>query len=201
MDRTYIRKLAGLLLVFSGILVIFTGIILFVMPHGKIAYWTGWTFLKLNKDQWSDLHIMLSLLFIIALGLHIWVNWRPFCNYFFKKSSICLGKSFWTATIITLVTVAITIAGLPPASQIISLEKNIKQSWVTEYNQPPIPHAELLPLKKLAKLGNVSPQLALTRLKDKGWKVESVSEKVKKICKINRHRPVELWDIITGSKR
>jgi len=57
-----------------------TGIAAYIVPQGRIAYWTDWHFLGLSKVQWGNIHIISSLLFIVAGSFHIWFNWKPLLN-------------------------------------------------------------------------------------------------------------------------
>jgi hypothetical protein len=70
------------LLTLAGFLIMaVTGLVLYVVPQGRIAYWTNWTFLNLTKSNWGDVHILSSILFIIAGAFHIYFNWKPLMNY------------------------------------------------------------------------------------------------------------------------
>lgn len=42
-----------------------------------MAYWADWRMGGLSKTQWGDIHINVGLLFLLALGLHIYYNWKP----------------------------------------------------------------------------------------------------------------------------
>ena len=59
----------------SFIGMVFTGVILFVVPPGRIANWTGWTLIGLTKHQWIGLHDWFSVIFIAASVFHIYLNW------------------------------------------------------------------------------------------------------------------------------
>jgi len=204
MNKNFLRQLIGLFLFFNSLITIFTGIVLFIMPHGRIAYWINWEFIGLNKDQWSNIHIISALVFIIAMIFHIELNWKAFLNYFYYKNfkiSFLLKSPLAITLLSTVLVIILTIYNLPPVKQIISLEKTVKKSWETKYNQPPIPHAEKLSLSKLCKFANVSPSKGLKRLKEKGWKVLSVKEKVKKIAEKNHHSPIDVWFVIKGDKK
>jgi hypothetical protein len=41
----------------SFILVGITSIILYIVPHGRVAYWADWHLLGLTKTEWGNLHI------------------------------------------------------------------------------------------------------------------------------------------------
>jgi len=204
MNKNFLRQLVGLFLFFNGLIIIITGIVLFIMPHGRIAYWINWKFIELNKDQWSNIHIISALLFIIAIIFHIGLNWKAFLSYFYYKDfkiGVLLKSPLAISLTSTILVIILTIYNLPPVRQVISLEKAVKKSWETKYNQPPIPHAEKLSLSKLCKLANIPPSQGLKKLKEKGWKVISLREKVKTIAEINHRSPIDLWFIIKGDRK
>jgi len=68
------RAFVSLLSLVSFILLGLTGIILYIQPHGRVAYWTKWSFLGLEKDQWGNIHIFSGLLFLMAGGFHFYYN-------------------------------------------------------------------------------------------------------------------------------
>ena len=79
------RAFTSLVSLVSFILLCLTGIILFVEPHGRVAYWTKWSFWGLEKDQWGNIHIYSGLLFLIAGGFHIYYNWKLLIKYLSGK--------------------------------------------------------------------------------------------------------------------
>jgi succinate dehydrogenase hydrophobic anchor subunit len=85
-----------------------TGGVLFVTPPGRVAHWTGWRLLGLTKDQWGALHIWFALLFLIASGFHIWLNWRPLLSYFKSRLTRRFAlRREWT--------LALAMCGVAPA--------------------------------------------------------------------------------------
>ena len=72
--------------VFDGFAVMtITGLILFVTPSGRVAYWTNWALLGLEKEEWTAVHIVFSLLFVLAGLIHLFFNWKPFKHYLLEK--------------------------------------------------------------------------------------------------------------------
>lgn len=76
-----LRKITSLNMVFSFILLVLTSVVLYVVPEGRIAYWSDWDWLGLSKSQWGDLHIVFGTLFLIAGLIHLYLNWKPIVNY------------------------------------------------------------------------------------------------------------------------
>ncbi len=196
-----LRRLTSISLLFCGIGLIFTGTVLFVMPPGRIAYWTGWSFLGLEKDQWGDVHIVLAIMFFLCTGVHVVLNWRALIRYLMAnvKGAAFPSNEFVVCVIfMAFILWGTAYSNIFPFDRISVIETKFKQSWITPDSRPPIPHAELLSLGKLAKLAGITPDEAVERLKKAGWKVENPREKVKRIAKNNHGTPDRLWKIIVG---
>ena len=65
------RVFTSLCSLVSFILLVLTAIILYIEPHGRVAYWTHSDFLGLEKDQWGNIHIFSGLLFLVADRFHL----------------------------------------------------------------------------------------------------------------------------------
>ena len=80
MKRFHTRAFVSLLLTCSFFVLLVTGIVLYITPQGRVAHWTGWTIAGLGKEQWSAVHIVISLLFLTSAALHLYFNWRRSLN-------------------------------------------------------------------------------------------------------------------------
>jgi len=186
-----VKKIISLGLLFTFLLGVITGIVLYIMPHGRIAYWNDWRLLGLNKDQWEALHIVFTFLMVFLGIFHLFINWKIFKKYIFTKQFICILG-------ITVILAFLAIKNLPPVSYVIKLEESIKTSWEKKELQPPIPHAELLSLKTLANRMGIPLELALKKLKSHGFNVPSANTTLKKLAQINHTTPAELYKIISS---
>ncbi len=187
------RKMVSLLIFFITVFLIFSGFVLFIMPHGRVAYWTDWRFLKLNKDQWSEIHVIFSIGFIILFVIHTFFNIKSFINYLLKAK-----KELVVSLVITIFIVIGGIINFFPFNSVVNFENKIKASWIDNKIAPKIPHGELLSLGKLIKKIKVSKNLAILRLERNGIKFESLNETIKEIAKKNKKKPVEIFQILKG---
>jgi ABC-type Fe3+-siderophore transport system permease subunit len=80
------RKITSLTATLSFVLTVTTSIILYIVPQGRVAYWSDWRMWGLTKTQWGDVHINVGLLFLLALFLHIYYNWKPLMAYLKDRS-------------------------------------------------------------------------------------------------------------------
>jgi hypothetical protein len=170
------RAFVSLLSLASFILLGFTGIILYIQPHGRVAYWTKWHFLGLEKDQFGNIHILAALLFLVAGGFHLYYNWKPLMRYLSGKIEATLRHKR-ELVISSMVFLWIAVSGiwsLPPLASVTDLGEAIKNSWVTSPDlEPPFGHAELVSLKTFCKKQSIPLDEAMKELRRAGFKVDS----------------------------
>jgi len=195
--RAFISITTGL----SFIAMSITGVILFVVPPGRIANWTGWTIFGLTKDQWQGLHLWFSLVFMLAAVLHIYLNWRPLVNYFKNKVSKTFAlRAEWVSSLLLCVVIGIgTLAGLRPFSSLLAWNEQIKHSWDKTERRAPVPHAELMTLAELVgHVGDIDVETMIANLKAKGIDVESPQIVVGELAEAHDMTPRQLYDIAVG---
>jgi len=195
--RSYVSVLTAL----SFIGMAFTGIILFFVPPGRVANWTGWTMLALTKHQWVGLHDWFSIIFVFASVFHLYLNWKPFVGYFKSKVTSTFGlRAEWALAAITCIAVFIcTLVGVKPFSSLLVWGESIKHSWDNSRQRAPIPHAELLSLTELAgQVPDVDLETMLSNLKRQGIEVESSDVVVGELAQSYGITPVRLYDIALG---
>ena len=188
-----LRKITSILLLLGGFVLIFSGFILYMMPHGRVAYWTDWKFLNLNKDQWSEIHIIWSIIFIVLFVFHSIFNLKPL-SYYFKKAKYEVLISFF----ITFVLISGAIINFYPFKSVMTFQEKVKNSWTDNKIAPKIPHGELLSLKKLMKRINVEKKEGIERLKRGGIVFNTLKETVKEVAEKNNKKPVEIFKILKG---
>lgn len=131
-DRPFhTRGFASLLMLVSFPLLVLSGIVLYIAPRGRFANWNEWFVLGLRKDQWSAIHINLSLLFLIMALLHMVMNWRVVVAYFKRRrhTGQTLRKEFACATALLVALLAGTLAGVMPFQTIIETRYRVRDSW------------------------------------------------------------------------
>jgi hypothetical protein len=188
------------LLSFGGFLLLFiTGIVLFIMPHGRIAYWTDWRFLGLTKDHWGSIHICSGVVFIVAGALHVfYYNWKPLTNYIARKvAGSRLKTELAISSVIMLFVIVGAIYGIPPLSPFLDFNEYVKSSWVTskEY-EPPFGHAEDLSLKVFARKMKMDLDKAVEELKSQGITLESDRDTLEEVARSNNTSPMHIYAMI-----
>ena len=195
------KAFVSVLIAMSFIGMTFTGVILFVVPPGRIANWTGWTLLALTKRQWIGLHIWLSIIFMVASAFHVYLNWKLFVSYFKSKVSKAFAlRTEWILAMLICAAVFLgTLADLTPFSSLLVWNENIKHSWDNTQQRAPIPHAELLTITELAEqVRDVDLDTMLTNLKAKGIEVESTDVVLGKLAEACNMTPARLYDLALG---
>ena len=195
------RSFISVLTALSFIGMAFTGIILFVVPPGRIANWTGWTLLGLTKHEWIGLHDWFSIIFVVASVIHLYLNWKPFVSYFKSKATKAFAlRGEWAAALVVCAVVfAGTLGDIRPFSSLLVWNESIKHSWEDPRQRAPIPHAELMSLTDLARrVPDVDLETMLGNLKAEGIEVESADIVLGELAEAYNMTPARLYDIALG---
>ncbi|MFH1716738.1 MAG: DUF4405 domain-containing protein [Planctomycetota bacterium] len=124
--RAFASVLAGL----SFVLMAVTGLVLFIAPSCRIARDSSWVVWGHDKDQWIAVHVWLSIAFVTASFIHIYLNWAVLTNYF--KTRLHKGLAFrseWiSALAICVVIYAGASYGVAPFSSLMLWKETFKHS-------------------------------------------------------------------------
>jgi hypothetical protein len=125
------RGLISLLTAVSFTLMTLSGVMLYLAPRGRVANWTNWTLAGLEKEQWSDLHMTAAVLLLVAIGFHLYFNWKPLVHYL-KSRSTAHGlrlRELVVALALGLAVVVGTLGDLPPFRLVRTANETIKDAW------------------------------------------------------------------------
>lgn len=198
-----LRKITSLTMLISFVFCILTSVILYIVPHGRIAYWSDWRLWQLSKTQWSDLHTNLGILFLLACFLHLYYNWKPITTYLKDKTKTLkvFTINFNIAFLLTLAFGLGTYFHIPPMSTILDIGESIKDASAVKYGEPPYGHAELSSLKMFAKRVNLDLNKSITLLQEAGIRYENEKMTIVEIAKENKLSPKQVYEIITPAKK
>lgn len=190
------RKTTSLTATLSFLVTIVTSVILYIVPQGRVAYWADWRLWGLTKEQWGNIHINVGLLFLLALGLHIYYNWRPLMAYLKNRSRqmMVFTPAFNLALVICLATIFGTLLMAPPFSWVLDLNTVFKDSGAAKYGEPPYGHAELSSLNAFAKKVDLDAQAAIERLEAAGFRVTDGIQTLKELADRNETTPKALYE-------
>ena len=198
-NKLHKRGLTSFFTLFGFLIMGITGLILYIVPQGRIAYWVNWKFLGLTKTDWGNIHILASLLFIVAGAFHTYFNWKPLMNYFRDRISHGL-KLKWELFISLALSVLIVFSALfsiPPLAYLLDFNEYVKDRWIVSENyEPPFGHAEELSLEVFAKKMGIDLEKAQTELQTNGIVFNSPKETLLEISEANQISPMALYMLI-----
>ncbi|MDX1267648.1 MAG: DUF4405 domain-containing protein [Oceanisphaera sp.] len=182
-----IRRVVSLTAALAFVGMVLTSVVLYTVPQGRVAYWADWRLMGLTKTQWGAIHINLGLLFLVALGLHIYYNWKPLIQYLKNRARQLkiITPEFNLAAVLVVVFTVGTLAGWPPFATILTVQDDIKAAAARKYGEPPYGHAELSSLKVFARKAGLNLQDALTALTTAGFKVAGPQQTLQEMAAVN----------------
>ncbi len=190
-----LRKITSLTALLSFTILMLTSIILYIVPHGRVAYWSNWQLWGLSKDQWGNIHLNIGILFLISIFLHIYYNWKPILSYLKNQARQLkiFTKDFNLALILTLFVALGTYYEIPPVIWLIDGSSAIKDSAALKYGEPPYGHAELSSLKSFSAKMQLDLENSLQHLRNNGITVNSEKQTIKEIASLNKKTPQQIY--------
>lgn len=178
-----VRRITALTALVSFLLEVLTSVVLYIVPQGRIAYWADWRLWGMTKEEWTAQHINLGVLFVIAIGMHMYYNWTPITNYLKNKAKQLkiFTKEFNAALLLILIFCIGTYADIVPFSTIIDVSDSIKDDLAVKYGEPPYGHAELSSIKTFASKMEVDLPTALQRLQEAGYPPKDEMQTLKEL--------------------
>lgn len=190
------RSLVALIVTWAFAIATITGLVLYVVPHGRVAYWVHWRLAGLSKDDWSGVHMAFGLVFIVAGVLHLYFNWKPLKNYLARRVTghLRLKAEFVVATVFTALLLVAAILHWPPVSWLFDLNERVKDSWVQAPQfEPPFGHAERVSLAEFTRRQGIDLQRAVTELEAQGIGLSDPRNTLENIAQSNDTTPMALY--------
>jgi hypothetical protein len=189
------RRVASLTALLSFAFLMLTSLILYVVPHGRVAYWSDWRLWGLSKTQWGDLHINVGFLFLLSILLHIYYNWKQIAAYLKNPSRkmTVFTSEFILSLILLLAFCFGTFFTVPPFRWILDGNAAIKERAIGTYGEPPYGHAELSSLKIFAQKTGLELNPAMDRLHAAGITFEDERQTIQQIAVLNHMKPKDVY--------
>lgn len=191
------KKITSLSLGISFLIMSYTGVMLFICPHGRVAYWADWHLFGLNKSQYGELHTTSMVAFLFFAIWHIYYNWKPIVSYLkstSKKVSFT-KKEFLLALGLNIIFIVGTLFLLQPFKGFLDLGEDIKESWTVQYGEPPYGHAEESKLKVFYKKMSIDVIKANKSLTDNKI-IFKEEETLKTIARNNGLSPSDIYKLV-----
>ncbi len=197
-----IRKITSLTASLAFIMMVLTSIVLYITPQGRVAYWADWRLWGLTKTDWGNIHINLGLLFLTALFLHIYYNWKPLISYLKDKARQMrvFTPEFNVALVITVAAIVGTYFLVPPFSWVMALNDSFKDAGAEKYGEPPYGHAELSSLKTFTRKMNLDLEKSQKLLAQAGYTVNSEDVTLAHIGRKYGFPPQRIYETIKSAK-
>jgi hypothetical protein len=192
--RFQTKGFTSLLLTLSFVALSLSGVILYVTPRGRVANWSGWTLLGLEKDEWQSVHTNIAILFLLAAVLHLVLNWPMLWGYIKKRGAFALNLKLemLVAALVAGVVLAGSSLGWPPFRSVMTLNYQIKDYWEREPVTAPAPHAEEFTLERLANQMGLSADQVIEALGNEMIVVERPEATVAQVATQNGMTPAEV---------
>lgn len=189
------RRIASLTALLSFVVLLVSSVVLYILPHGRVAYWVNWRLCGLDKDQWGALHINVGLLMIVALIVHLVYNWAAVVLYLKNKAKVLkvFTPDFNVALGLTLLCLIGTLAQWPPFSTFIEVSDRCKASAADRLGEPPYGHAELSSIKTLCQRMGFDLHAAMGWIKEAGYEVKHAGQTLKEVATVNHVSPRDIY--------
>ncbi len=192
------RKITSLTAGLSFLLMLLTSVILYIVPQGRVAYWADWRLWGLSKSDWGNIHINMGFVFLAALGLHIYYNWKAITAYLKDRARQMkvFTPDFNVALIITVIVALGTYFMVPPFSWVITWSEQIKDGGAVKYGEPPYGHAELSSLKTFTQKLDLDLAKSMHLLELAGYTAENDQVTLAALAKRYGVPPQQLYQTI-----
>jgi DNA-binding transcriptional ArsR family regulator len=130
--RFNMRAFTTFMMAWSFVFLFISGIVLFIAPSGRVANWSQWTFLGLDKDAWETVHVIWAIVFTIATVFHLKYNWAIFKSYFVNWAKEVKSVRLREVGVATILSIAIFIGAavsFAPFAYIMNTSEYFKDVW------------------------------------------------------------------------
>lgn len=195
-----LRRFISLCIGFSFLMMSYTGVVLFLAPKGRIANWTNWELLGLDKTQYTHLHVTFMVLFIIGMIFHVYLNWSALLNYLKNQSRAfsLFTKEFLLAFGFNLFFLLGTLYYWTPFEQFLDFQDEIKASWEKKVDKAPYGHAELSTLEEFAQKTGRTTSSIISGLTTHNLHGIAPQKTIADIAKENGKSPAQIFEIMNA---
>ena len=193
------RKITSLTALLSFLLLLLTSVILYIVPPGRVAYWAEWRLWGMSKTEWTNWHLNLGVLFLLAILLHTYYNWSTVMAYLKNKARQfrLFTREFNVALLLVLLCTLGTFYAVPPFSSIVALGEKFSDDAAKALGEPPYGHAELSSLETFSKRMDLDLNQSLERLRAAGYGVEDEQLSLLDIANANQVAPNDLYLVMS----
>lgn len=185
-----LRRFVSLTLTFSFLLLALSSVMLYVVPEGRVAYWSNWTALYFSKEQWCAMHITGGLLFLVFSLWHICLNIRPLKMYILGRRG---PAAVLCAVFVCALCYVATLEGWQPVRFVLDLNQSIKTSQEQKHGAPPYGHAEKSTLTAFCSFLRLDESMVAEGLRSQGLKGVASGRTLEEMAVENGLSPAGLY--------
>ncbi len=101
-----LRAFTSMVVVFSFTVLSLSGLIMLLWPGRSTP-----SVLGLSRHAWSGMHEWISVLVVIAAGVHLWYNWRPVLSYLRRGAGVIRREWVVAFALVAMVTAGAFVGG------------------------------------------------------------------------------------------
>ncbi len=188
------RSLTTFLLAFAFLLLFISSLVLFVLPHGRIAYWNDFRIWGMGKNQWETIHVVGGVVMFLSAFFHLYYNWNVLLSYLRRQKGALMAAIL--AVFLFFVGSALEA---PPFSSLMDWSESIKKSWKSE--PPPVPHYEYKTLIELSEEEDTDLEVIVGKLNAAGVENFTPDESLQEISARHGISPARLYELMDGKRR
>lgn len=190
-----LKKITSLTALISFLLLLLNSVVLYITPHGRVANWADWRFWGLSTTDWANQHIIIGILFLLAVFLHSYYNWNLIVAYLKNKTRQLkvFTREFNVALILAIVCTLGAYVEVPPFNWVLDFSESIKNSASKKYGDPPYGRAELSTLKIFVSRMGLDLAESMAGLQKAGIRLENEQQTLLEIAKMNKVSPQQLY--------
>ena len=192
------KKIVTMVLFFSLFFMLLTALVMFIVPPGRVASWANWNFLGLSRQAWEGAHMAMGLLFLGSGVAHLLLHLDDFLDHLRDEDGVVVvfTKPFLIGLLLTAGVFAASLAGLPPAGQLVALSGLLKERAAETYGEPPYSQAERSTLADFARRMGMDAEKALSLLRLRNIKAENADLTLAEIARQNHVAPGGVFEAL-----
>jgi hypothetical protein len=197
------RSFVSFYMLFSTLAIAISGSVLYIAPPGRIANWSYWALGGLEKANWQAVHTIFAFLFVVTAVFHVYFNWRVIVSYVKTKldEGMRRKRELSLSSALVVGVLALTLTGMPPFGTVMSVGDDLKNSWATSANEPPVPHAEAWTLAKFSETMKIPIEEVTANLSKAGMAAPGPDVTLLDLAKQHDITPQQVYTAALGSAK
>lgn len=193
-----LKKIVTMVLFFSLFFMLLTAFVMYIVPPTRVASWANWSFLGCSRQAWEGAHLAMGLLVLASGATHLLLHIDELLDHLRDDDGVVVifTKPFLLGLLLTIGVFACSLAGLPPAGQLVALSGLLKDRAAETYGEPPYSQAERSTLADFARRMGMDAEKALALLRLRNIKAENADFTLAEIARQNHVAPGGVFEAL-----